>query len=101
MSELNDSWLDLGRAVIEYSICVSDTNCVICDWTSGFALHILLRQKDAEGKIRQVQMGKKLKCVCCVLHVPVVYFDAGCQIQGTVCILLFPPVQVASHGEPH
>lgn len=52
---------------------------------------------------RIVQMGKEKKAVaaCCVLHVHVVCFHAGCQVLCTVCILLFPPVQVASHGEPH
>lgn len=76
---------------------------------SDFALDILLRQKDGGGwvedrGIRKVQMGKKNNktvTTCCVLHVHVVHFHGGCQVLHTVCILLFPPVQVASHGEPH
>lgn len=74
---------------------------------SDFAMDILLRQKEGGGKgmgiIREVQMGKTNKTLptCCALHVHVVYSKSGCQVLCTVCILLFPPVQVASHGEPH
>lgn len=74
---------------------------------SDFSLDTMLKQKDGGDKedrvIRVKQMGKKMKTVttCCVLRVPVVCSPAGCQVLRTVCILLFPPVQVASHGEPH
>lgn len=106
MSELNDSLLDLGPPLIEWSIlCVWQTVIsVIYDWNVWtYCLDRRMEEERKNGLIRKVQMGKKNKTdtTCCVLHVHVLYFHTGCQVLRTVCILLFPPVQVASHGEPH
>lgn len=48
----------------------------------------------ADGSNHKNKPSVLCVCMLCV-------FKPVCQVVGTVCALLFPPVQVASHGEPH
>lgn len=64
MSELNDSLLDLGPPLIEWSIlCVWQTVIsVIYDWNVWtYCLDRRMEEERKNGLIRKVQMGKKKK----------------------------------------
>lgn len=68
--------------------------------TSASALEMLPQQKDGKDE----EQGRNADW----LDEPEVFSMSllcvgvfSCALPGPVCILLFPPVQVAGHGEPH